>query len=406
MPANHPATPTYVKGRPDAPMLAAWARSGFLAFGVPPDKARAYLAAATDDQLRAVTRDGSLAATMLRYPMGQWWGGRRVPMDGVAWVTVPPETRGSGVATFLMTSWAREAREAGFALGSLYSAKQRLYRRVGFEQAGLSCRITLRLRELTTRDRAGADDGCTFRAVREGEDGTLLDLRRRFAATRPGYLDPHPQLWSRLRGAFDPERPTDAVLIERAGEPVGYLLAQPGESRGPGRGSDLLVRDAAAVDGPAWRAILRYLAGFATTFESASLFAGPDHPLTMLCDEPALRTEVLDRWMLRVLDVERAIAGRGFPPAVAGEVSLDVDDPTLPENAGRWTIRVEGGRGEATRAGDGAVRLSVNALASIYAGYQSPAQLASLAMVTGDDGSLALLGAMFAGPTPSMQIRF
>lgn len=394
----------YRRGRPDAAQTEAWARSGLLAFGASPEIARAYLGAADDEQVRIAIHAGEPAGTLLRFPMGQWWGGRRVPMDGVAWVTVPPEHRGGGVATFLMREWLREARDAGFALGALYAAKQRLYRRVGFELAGLSAQIKLLLRELRPGD--AADDVHAFRPVREDDDGALLALRGRFAATRPGWLDPHPMLWRRARGGFDKDNTTDGVVIERAGAPVGYLLVQPGAWPGPGRGCDLLVRDAAAADAPAWLAALRYLAGFASTFESATLSGGPDHPLTLLTEEQTHRVQLPERWMLRVLDLGRAVAERGFPEGVSGEVSLELDDPTLPDNAGRWTVRVEGGRGEATRGGDGAVRLSVNALAPIYAGYQSPAQLAAIGMVSGDERPLARLGAMFAGPAPSMSMRF
>ena len=52
------------------------------------------------------------------------------------------------------------------------------------------------------------------------------------------------------------------------------------------------------------------------------------------------------RWMLRVLDLPAAVCGAGFPPAVAGEVPLVVDDPLVPRNAGSWLLRVAAGAGE------------------------------------------------------------
>ena len=45
--------------------------------------------------------------------------------------------------------------------------------------------------------------------------------------------------------------------------------------------------------------------------------------------------------MLRVVDVAAALSLRGYSPGVTGEVHFDVTaDEVLPENAGRWVLRV------------------------------------------------------------------
>jgi len=49
--------------------------------------------------------------------------------------------------------------------------------------------------------------------------------------------------------------------------------------------------------------------------------------------------------MLRITDLRRAVAERGFPPGLSAEVHLAVEDPLVPGNAGRWVLRVAGGRG-------------------------------------------------------------
>ena len=46
----------------------------------------------------------------------------------------------------------------------------------------------------------------------------------------------------------------------------------------------------------------------------------------------------LNRWMGRILDVPRALEGRGYPD-VSGEVVVELSDPLFPDNAGPWLVR-------------------------------------------------------------------
>lgn len=57
-------------------------------------------------------------------------------MQGVAGVGVAPEARGLGTAAELMRCALREMHAAGFPISGLYPAAQKLYRSVGYEQAG------------------------------------------------------------------------------------------------------------------------------------------------------------------------------------------------------------------------------------------------------------------------------
>ena len=67
----------------------------------------------------------------------QWWGGRRVPMAGVAGVVVAPEYRGRGVGSMLMRGvLQRGASSKGFPLTALYPATTVMYRHLGYEFGG------------------------------------------------------------------------------------------------------------------------------------------------------------------------------------------------------------------------------------------------------------------------------
>ena len=113
-------------------------------------------------------------------------------------------------------------------------------------------------------------------------------------------------------------------------------------------------------------------------------------------------------WMLRLVDVAAALAERGYPRGVRGEVDLEVRDDLLPWNHGRLTLEVADGVAEVRRGGngDGVIALDVRGLASIYSGFAAPAELVPTGLVAGDADDLARLGSIFAGPSPWLSDGF
>ena len=90
----------------------------------------------SESSLRILRVNGDVAATLTLIRMGQFLGGRSVPLIGVGGVGVAPAHRGAGAATRLFHRFLREMRDEGAPLSVLYPATQPLYRRVGYEVAG------------------------------------------------------------------------------------------------------------------------------------------------------------------------------------------------------------------------------------------------------------------------------
>jgi predicted acetyltransferase len=367
-------------------------------FGVTADSAGPAIDEAGPERQR-VFRDADGAAVGAAQVIwaGQWFGGRAVPMAGVRAVAVPPERRGTGVASAMMGALLREAYERRYPLSTLYAATQALYRRSGYEQAGHRGRIMIDPARLKARvvpvTRVRAADP-------EADHAAMAACQRAMAEQMPGNLDRDTYLWSLVRRPRGND--ADTLVIEDASGVCGVLTTRLERATYPQRGFVLVVSDWAASSEAGARGVLAALAGFGSVTTEIRLWGGPAHPVLLLLDEQKYRIEHEDHWMTRIVRLADAIAARGYAPGVRARAEVAVRDPLFEENDGNWVIDVEGGSGSCERGGDGTVELDVGAMAAVYTGFASPQQLRLVGRVRGPDDAVAALGAMFAGATPSM----
>ncbi len=282
----------------------------------------------------------------------QFWGGRSMPMGGVAGVVVAPEARGRGVGTRLMAAIAGRSRELGDLVSALYPATIPMYRALGWEVVGAQHRISMpaeALRTLVSKDvvlrRATGSDVETFRQ-------SLCD---RYVAHRASG----PKLLSIAEAR---EQLTDDSMMSYVtdGGSVVYEWHE----------GDLVVSYLLADTPEVARALWSLVGSGSSIAKKVVAYVSPDDPIHFLLPDEVAHESHLTRWMLRVMDAPKAVAARGFSPAVSGSARIVLEDPLFPDNTGSWRLEVSGGSGElvpveATTAG---LRLGPNGFAALYAG--------------------------------------
>lgn len=350
-------------------------------FATPPELWDTFRARIGEANLRTVHVDGVLAGGLGIYRMGQWFGGRSVALGGFAGVGVALEHRGSGVAAAMMAESLRYLRAEGVPLAGLYASTQALYRSVGFEQAGDRVAWKVPLSRIGIRDR-------TLPVTRVD-----VDSLRPFYRPAHGNLDRNEAMWSRLsfsRGQGD-------VQAFRIGDGEGWMILQipVGTLHYP-----VMVRDMAGYTAPALRRMWTLLADCSSLGTEARWFgAALDHRVAAL---PEHTPEIVghQRWMLRILDVRGVLEGRGY--AADGELDLEVEDPLLAENAGKWRLVVRDGRGTVEAGGSGALRIHIRGLAPLFSGLFPAEQVAALDLANASPSTLAAATRIFASPAPWM----
>ena len=364
-------------------------------FDFPAANASGWFDYAGHENMRVLRRQGEIIGGLLGIPMGQYFGSRSVRLFGVAGVGVAPWARGGGVATWMMGEAVREARKAGYPLAGLYPATQPVYRKVGYEQAGVRCEMRVPVAFLPAGER-----GPTMRPYRKEDLPVLQALYREVARTRQGWLDRGPYVWHRV--LFPRGMTATGYVLEEGGQPTGYaFVARVKRPDDPLR-FDLVLTDLIARSAAGWKRLLTFLADHASMVRDVVWFGGPNDPLVHLFREQTVSTQVQSHWMLRVLDVASALSSRGYPRGLSATLHLEVEDPLLPEQAGRWVLEVSGGEAQVRRGGEGHLKCDARALAPLYAGHRTATALASVGALQATSEALEVAEALFAGPAPAM----
>jgi predicted acetyltransferase len=369
-------------------------------FNMPRELGDRYAQAVGIENFRVLRAGRELAGGLALLPMGQFFGGRRVPMAGVAVVGIRPEHRGGGTATTLMQAAVRELHEQGVALSTLYPATVPLYRRAGYELAGhrFEIRLLLKQMELDERDLA-------VRRANEHDQPARNDLYRSIAQHRDGYLDRSEFIWKRVESQRGEAAQGFIAAQLGSGRIEGYVYYLQKES--PDAAYMLLLTDVVAGTAGAGRRLLTLLQDHRSMADVAMWFSGPADPLLSLLSERTYRMSLRDHWMMRITHAKSALEARGYPRSLRAQLHLDLRDEVIPANSGQFTVEIEDGRATARHGGRGTMRLDVRGLASLYSGFRTPRDLIMVGQLDcTDDAMLADAATAFAGSPPAMTDMF
>jgi predicted acetyltransferase len=218
------------------------------------------------------------------------------------------------------------------------------------------------------------------------------------ARYRAGNLERTPWLWRRI---VDPVKgDVTCFRAHRAGKTEGYI-AFVGHWTSPRMRLDLAIRDLIAVTPAAARRLWSLIADHRSLGGDVTFADAPGAPALRALRDPVYAVDRMHTWMLRIIDVDTALAARGYPAELTTTLDVDVHDDLLPRNGGRFRLAVVGGTGRVERGeGDGSLRIDVRGLAALYSGYLPTQELRDMGLADGEPEVLARATALFAGTAP------
>ncbi|MCP6760604.1 MAG: GNAT family N-acetyltransferase [Fischerella sp. CENA71] len=344
------------------------------------------------DNFRILHQKEQIAGGLAILPMGQWWGSQRVPMGGIAAVGIAPEYRGTGAAITMIQQTLKELHVRSVPISVLYPATQRLYRKAGYEQAGNFCAWEIACDTLSTTEQP-------LPVIRvEFDIKVLSELYQQKARLTNGHLDRYPAIWERLIEP-DEKEVFYTYLIGSANQPEGYIIFSQHRTE---EGSILRIKDWVLLTTAAVQSFWNFIASHRSQIEKVRWRSSVVDYLGLVLPEQTAKIKSTIRWMLRVIDVVKALEMRGYPPGVDTELHLEIQDDLFAENNGKFILAVSNGRGEVTSGGKGELQLDIKGLVPLYTGLFTPQQLQLAGKLTATESALLAATQIFTGASPWM----
>lgn len=328
-------------------------------------------------------------------------GGLATPAAHVTLVGVSPLYRRRGVLTRLMQPQLLDARVAGDTIAVLWASEGRIYQRYGFGLAATRLSFEAEIRELRLSSRAPAIAGRLRDAGPAAARKDLMQVYERVRLARPGWSTRDERWWDRVLDDPPSHRygasARRALLFESAEGVDGYALWRTKPSWGAnGPEGEVQVDELVAATTPAYAALWRFLLAVDLTRTVRYWHGSADEPLLHLVDEPRrLGARAADALWVRLVNLPEALVARRYQAAV--DVVIEVDDPLVPANAGRWRLRAVGDDVTCTHSADPAELVcDVADLGAAYLGGISLGALAAAGrVVERHPGALAAASAAF-----------
>ena len=295
------------------------------------------------DRFRCAFEGGRLVGMTQVWDLSQYFGGSALSMAGIAAVAAVPERRGEGIAPEVMREVLREQRSRGILVSTLYPSRAAVYRRLGYEYAGVLTQYRVPLAELPT------DAQGTVEEMREDDLEAVRACYARFARRQHGCVESQDEDWWRIRviRKWNTDVASRAVVVRGASGVEGYAtftLDPLTDTWGYRINCTHLVGTTPA----AVRALLSYFLGFRGMGQVLAWYGPAQEPIGLLIagGGESLQPARAVRFMTRLLDVPGALAARGYPPVagsatiarVRGRSGLVDPQPLLVHVEGRWRV--------------------------------------------------------------------
>ncbi|MFB8290250.1 GNAT family N-acetyltransferase [Kitasatospora purpeofusca] len=335
---------------------------------------------------RVAVRDGRVVAGGLGLLVPQYFGGRAVPAASMACGSVAAEERGDRLAGRLLSERLHAVQNQGAVLATLWTASNGYTRRLGWEAPTQVYSYSLPTDALT---RLRFDDPGF--EITQGTSEQVHHLQDDLARQWNGPWQ-RPAWWQNWQQHQHPDVTT--YRFNPPGGTVTGALSVAVENH-PGQGRQVGVYDMWAADHRTGAAMLAFLGRFnsrvpTVAFQRTGLPPAPLLP-SLLYRGGDLSARSWHPWMLRILDLRRAVELRGWPADIDLDLPLEVvtDDGTATEP---YTLRIRDGNGElAPDSRKPRLTLTRGQFAAWYAGGYRSTTAATLAGVDADTDTVAQL---------------
>ena len=320
--------------------------------------------------------------------------GAIVPAAHVTGVGVAPTHRRQGVLTRMMRHQLQEIATAGREpVAVLWASESAIYPRFGYGPASGRLSLEIANREVGLVEPPAAPTGRLRMIDPSAAQDELAAVYERARSHQVGLSSRGPKWWKHLMtdrsGSHAGRTGVRGVLYEDESGPAAYAIwtVEDGWSEW-GPACKVGVRETMANSPEAYAAVWRFLLGIDLARTVKYWFASADEPLQFLVRDPRkLGRRYLDGLWIRLIDLPAALEARQY--AAPLDAVLEVTDPILAANSGRWRLSGGPDKVTCTRTTDAPdFTCSITDLGAAYLGGTSLTALAAAGRVQALTGNL------------------
>ena len=361
-----------------------------------PDEEQAWVKRMGVENIRVIREQKEIVGGLVTIPMGQWRNGGTVPMTGIAGVGIAPESRGSGAALSLMQQAIKELYVNDVPTSVLYPATQRLYRNVGYEQGGSFCSWEIPAQSIQIKEQPLPVKSVSL------DSEIYYELYTKQARNINGYLNRNQTIWNRIIQPSDKEV-FYGYVIGSIEKPEGYIIIS---QYSRDNENILSVVDWVTLTNAATKTFWSFLSNHRSQIDKIRWRSSAIDNLMFILPEQTAKNRFIQRWMLRIINVEKALSSRGYSPGIETELQLEITDDLIAENNGKYVLSIAKGCGKIIKGGKGELKLDIRGLASLFTGLFSPQQLQVAGKIDGTEQAISTATQIFAGTSPWMMDFF
>ncbi|GAA4534759.1 GNAT family N-acetyltransferase [Amycolatopsis samaneae] len=321
-------------------------------------------------------------------------GGTRLPLAAVTTVGVRADRTRRGVLSALMAEQFADFARRGLPVALLHASEATIYGRFGYGIATLGRDYTIDRRRARLRPDAPLSGEVSLLAFEEAVP-RWPELYAGLDHLRPGMLTRTAASWAiseNFHRRFTAPVITAVHHGPRGADGFAVYTVELGET------AVLHLTMLYYATPEAFSGLWRHLLSVDLVDRIRTEARSVDEPIDLLLTDPRLvvTERAADESWLRLVDVPTALAAREYP---GDPVVIEVTDPVLPANSGRYRISADG----AARTGDPAgLRLDAGTLAMAYLGTWRPSTLASAGRIeVRDPAALAAADRLFSTHAPA-----
>jgi len=286
--------------------------------------------------------------------------GKVLPLSGIGGVATLPEYRGKKYVHDLLSEAIKISKEKGMVFSALYPFSFGFYRNFGWELAGFRRRY-----KIETDNLPKFPEVENVKKISLADWKTVKNIYEKFACQFTGPLKRTEERWeSVIFGTKD----LTYLYVWEDKEREGYVLYT--IERTPV--NRIVVKEMISLSTSAYKGLLGLFSRQSMSIQEVEWTTPLEDDLNFILPNPRVNCQIEPTFMLRIIDLEKAIKKLPFPMEVKEKIKIKVIDPNANWNDGIWKLEIKDGKGNIEKSEDWDISLNITTLCQIISGILSP----------------------------------